>query len=100
MLYATGVQLLYPAKVGAEPTYTHTNKDVLALFRSNPFPQAPPRYIRAMLWQYWFTTREEKRATGNWWRRELLGLYAPELTKTPEGQAAVVQWPEELPVHD
>jgi len=83
-----------------EERLLENDKDVLALFRSNPFPQAPPRYIRAMLWQYWFTTREEKRATGNWWRRELLGLYAPELTKTPEGQAAVVQWPEELPVHD
>jgi hypothetical protein len=74
--------------------------DVLGLFRSNPFPQTPPRYVRAMLWQYWFTTRDEKRDTGNWWRRELLGMYAPELTKTPQGQAAVVQWPEELPVHD
>lgn len=83
-----------------EERLLENDKDVLALFRSNPFPQAPPRYIRAMLWQYWFTTREEKRARGNWWRRELLGLYAPELTKTPEGQAAVVQWPEELPVHD
>jgi hypothetical protein len=30
VLYTTGVQLLYPAKVGAEPTYTHTNKDVFA----------------------------------------------------------------------
>ena len=83
-----------------EERLLENGKDVLGLFRSNPFPQAPPRYIRAVLWQYWFTTRAEKQATGNWWRRELLGLYAPELTKTPEGRAAVVQWPEELPVHD
>ena len=76
------------------------DKDVLALFRSNPFPQSPPQYVRAVLWQYWFTTREEKRTSGNWWRREYLGLYAPELTKTPEGKTAVVQWPEELPPHD
>lgn len=74
--------------------------EVLALFGSNPFAQAPPRFVRAVLWQYWFTTREEKRATGNWWRRQYLGLYAPELTKTPEGRADVVQWPEDLPVHD
>jgi lipase maturation factor 1 len=83
-----------------EDRLLENDKDVLALFRSNPFPQSPPRYVRAMLWQYWFTTREEKRATGNWWRRELLGMYAPELTKTPEGRPAVVQFPEELPVHD
>jgi lipase maturation factor 1 len=83
-----------------EDRLLENDKDVLALFRSNPFPQSPPRYVRAMLWQYWFTTREEKRATGNWWRRELLGMYAPELTKTPEGRPAVVQFLEELPVHD
>jgi hypothetical protein len=71
------------------------DKDVLALFRSNPFVQSPPRFVRAVLWQYWFTGREEKRKTGNWWRRQYLGLYAPELTKTPDGRDAVVQWPEE-----
>jgi len=83
-----------------EERLLENDKDVLSLFRSNPFPQSPPTYVRAVLWQYWFTTREEKRSTGNWWRREYLGLYAPELTKTSEGRTAVVQWPEELPVHD
>ncbi len=76
------------------------DKDVLGLFRGNPFPQSPPRYVRAVLWQYWFTTRAEKRATGNWWKREFLGLYAPELTTTPEGKTAVVEWPQELPPHE
>jgi lipase maturation factor 1 len=74
--------------------------DVLALFRGNPFPQLPPRYVRAVLWQYWFTSMEEKRSTGDWWRRESLGLYAPELTVTADGSFAVVQWPEEMPPHD
>jgi lipase maturation factor 1 len=83
-----------------EERLLENDKDVLALFRSNPFAQAPPRFVRAVLWQYWFTTREEKRSTGNWWRRQYLGLYAPELTKNPEGRTAVVQWPEELPAHD
>jgi len=68
--------------------------DVLSLFRSNPFPQIPPRYVRAVLWQYWFTSMAEKRRTGNWWRREYLGLYAPELTMTASGEFAVVQWPD------
>jgi hypothetical protein len=74
--------------------------DVLALFRSNPFAQNPPRYVRAVIWQYWFTTGEEKRRTGDWWRRDYLGLYAPELTMTADGRFAVVQWPDELPPHD
>jgi hypothetical protein len=76
------------------------DRDVLALFRSNPFPQAPPRYVKAVLWQYWFTSLDEKHTTGNWWRRNLLGLYAPILTKDTSGKYAVVQWPEPLPPHN
>jgi hypothetical protein len=83
-----------------EERLLENDKDVLGLFRGNPFPQSPPRYVRPMLWQYWFTSRAEKRATGNWWRRELLGLYAPELMISPEGKPAVVEWPQELPAHD
>jgi hypothetical protein len=71
--------------------------DVLALFAGNPFPQAPPQQLRAVLWQYWFTTLEEKRATGVWWKRKLIGLYAPVLGRTPDGKVSVVQWPEPLP---
>ncbi|MGA7340480.1 MAG: lipase maturation factor family protein [Terracidiphilus sp.] len=73
---------------------------VLSLFKSDPFKEIPPRYVRAVLWQYWFTSADEKRRTGNWWRRELLGLYAPELTLTANGDYAVVEWPGELPPHD
>ena len=74
--------------------------DVLSLFRSDPFRQVPPRYVRAVLWQYWFTSMEEKRSTGNWWRREDMGLYAPELTMTADGHFAVVEWPQELAPHE
>lgn len=74
--------------------------DVLKLFRSNPFPQSPPRYVRAVLWQYWFTSMAEKRRTGDWWRRELLGLYAPTITRGADGQVEAVQVPGELPSHD
>ncbi len=73
---------------------------VLSLFRNDPFKEMPPRYVRAVLWQYWFTSAEEKRRTGNWWRREFLGLYAPEMTMTQNGDFAVLQWPGELPQHD
>jgi lipase maturation factor 1 len=73
--------------------------DVLALFRGNPFPQAPPKYVKAVIYQYWFTTEAEKRATGNWWRRELMGLYAPVLTRGPNGKFGVLEWPQPLPPH-
>jgi hypothetical protein len=68
------------------------DKDVLQLFADNPFPQTPPRKIRTLLWQYWFTSMEEKRKTGNWWRRQLVGRYAPTLEKTTEGEIRVVEW--------
>jgi lipase maturation factor 1 len=69
------------------------NKDVLELFAANPFPNEPPHQIRAILWQYWFTTMEEKRKTGRWWRRQELGLYAPTLERQPDGQIKVTEWP-------
>jgi len=73
--------------------------DVLALFAGNPFPQGPPKEVRAVLWQYWFTSMAEKRATGMWWRRKLLGLYAPVLEREPDGKVVVIEWPEPLPPH-
>ncbi len=84
----------------AEERLLENDPAVISLFRSNPFAHAPPRFVRAMLWQYWFTSMDEKRRTGNWWKRELVGLYAPVLTKAADGRFGVVEWPEELPPHD
>jgi hypothetical protein len=67
--------------------------DVLLLFAGNPFPKEPPRQVRAVLWQYWFSTPEEKRAQGVWWRREQLGLYAPVLEREADGKIVVLEWP-------
>jgi hypothetical protein len=67
--------------------------DVVGLFASNPFPQQPPRFVRAIIWQYWFSTREEKRTQGIWWTRQLLGLYAPTLQRLPNGKLTVLEWP-------
>jgi hypothetical protein len=83
----------YPIVPNTEVRLLENEKDVLALFAGNPFSQAPPREIRAVLWQYWFTTIAEKRATGMWWRRQLVGLYAPTLERSPGGEIKVVEWP-------
>jgi hypothetical protein len=48
----------------------------LKLLRDNPFDAEPPRYVRALLYRYRFTTRAERRATGAWWSRQLVGEYA------------------------
>jgi len=51
--------------------------DVLALLAGNPFPEAPPKYIRAELYNYQFTDAPEWRATGAWWRRTRVGEFLP-----------------------
>jgi hypothetical protein len=79
-----------------EQRLLQNDKDVLALFAGNPFAAKPPKQVRAVLWQYWFSTREEKHNTGAWWRREFLGLYAPTLALTSDGRTIAVDWPTEL----
>jgi lipase maturation factor 1 len=69
------------------------DKDVLELFRSDPFAAQPPKMVRAVLWQYWFSTPEEKRTAGVWWTRKLLGTYAPTVMRTPDGRFVEIQAP-------
>ncbi|HSZ01723.1 MAG TPA: lipase maturation factor family protein [Terriglobales bacterium] len=83
----------YPIVINTEVRLLSTDPDVLALFAGNPFPQEPPHQVRAVLWQYWFTTAAEKHKTGMWWRREFLGLYAPTLIRDTDGRIRAVEWP-------
>jgi predicted DCC family thiol-disulfide oxidoreductase YuxK len=53
---------------------------VTRLLERNPFPETPPRYIRARLYEYRFATWAEHRATGNWWKREESGEYLPAIS--------------------
>jgi hypothetical protein len=69
------------------------DKDVLALFRGNPFAAAPPKMVRAVLWQYWFSTPKEKRAQGAWWTRKFLGTYAPTIVRRGDGKFVEVEAP-------
>src|SRR5207253_3438663 len=54
---------------------TEGSPSVLRLFRADPFGGNPPPLVRTVLWQYWFTDRTTKRATGAWWRRQLVGPF-------------------------
>jgi predicted DCC family thiol-disulfide oxidoreductase YuxK len=54
--------------------------EVTALLKTNPFMHEPPRYLRARLYDYRFTTPEERRRTGAWWHRELKGDYLPPIS--------------------
>ncbi|MHB1673448.1 MAG: lipase maturation factor family protein [Acidobacteriaceae bacterium] len=81
----------YPIVPRTEELLLTNDPAVLSLFAGNPFPHHPPRMVRAVLWQYWFTTIDEKRATGDWWRRLLLGAYAPTLAIGPDGKFGMVR---------
>jgi hypothetical protein len=48
---------------------------VLRLLANNPFPAAPPRYIRALVYDYQFTDFATRKSSGSWWRRELKATY-------------------------
>ena len=51
--------------------------EVAALLQRNPFPDKPPRYLRARLYQYEFTTQREDGGTSPWWKRRELPEYLP-----------------------
>ena len=56
------------------------SRDVDRLFAHNPFPEKPPRYVRGMYYRYRFTTLNERRQTGDWWKRQELREYLPTIS--------------------
>ncbi|OBK54225.1 lipase maturation factor family protein [Mycobacterium kubicae] len=52
----------------------------LKLLRHNPFPNSPPRHVRAQLYRYRFTTPTELRREHAWWHRTLIGEYVPPIS--------------------
>jgi Lipase maturation factor len=65
------------------------DQPTLRLLRRNPFPEAPPHYVRAQLYEYRFTTWHELMNEHAWWRRTLVGEYLPPvaLGKSPRATA-------------
>ena len=57
----------------------------LSLMRGNPFPKQPPRFVRAEIYLYQFTSPEERRVSGQWWKRQRVGLYFPPVSLDDEG---------------
>lgn len=54
------------------------DRPTLRLLRSDPFGGSPPRAVRARMFLYRFTTRREKRASGDrWLRAEVADLVPP-----------------------
>jgi hypothetical protein len=74
----------------AEERLLQNEQDVLALFRRDPFAGTPPRQVRSVIYQYWFTDAKTKREQGRWWSRKQLGEYAPPLEREPDGRIAIL----------
>jgi len=80
--------------IWTEERLLKSEPDVLYLFAGNPFAgKDPPMAVRSVIYQYWFTDEKTKRETGNWWRRDLLGAYAPALELQPDGRIGIVDLP-------
>ncbi len=77
------------AVYGYDPWFLHfiakllrNDRAVLSLMAKNPFEDSPPKFIRALFYEYHFTTPQERRQSGAWWKRELKGEYLPPLSLT------------------
>ena len=69
----------YPWTVHMIWKLLHADAGTLSLLAGNPFPQGPPRYIRAVLFRYRFAPPGN--AAGAWWEREPVGLWLPPLAE-------------------
>jgi hypothetical protein len=53
----------------------HNDRGTLSLLANNPFPNAPPHYVRARLYRYQFAPIGDQA----WWKRERIGEWLPAL---------------------
>jgi hypothetical protein len=58
----------YPWTVNLISKLLHNDPAATGLFARNPFPDKPPRYVRAVLYRYSFAKAGNPQ--GNWWTRE------------------------------
>ncbi len=73
---AMGTPNQYPWTLNLIWKLLQNDPGAVGLFRSNPFPEKPPRYIRAVLYRYSFVRPNPQDL---WWKREKLGLWLPPL---------------------
>jgi hypothetical protein len=65
----------------------HNDAGTLSLIAHNPFPNAPPHYIRARLYRYRFAPPGES----GWWKREYIDEWLPALSADNESFREVLQ---------
>lgn len=79
----------YPWTVNLISKLLHNDPGAVGLFAENPFPDKPPKFIRAILFRYRFA--QPGNPEGNWWNREEIGLWLPPLsTEDPRLMESVI----------
>lgn len=68
----------YPWSLNLVWKMLHNDPVALQLFDSNPFPDKPPKYIRAVLYHYQFARAGNPE--GNWWVRKRIRIWLPPLS--------------------
>lgn len=66
--------------------------DVLALMDKNPFPEKPPRQIRAMLYDYHFSSFDALFQKGDWWRRKQTEMFYPPTSLEDLNQTLIINY--------
>jgi lipase maturation factor 1 len=64
---------------------------VEGLLGTNPFPDKPPLAVRAIEYDYHFTSPESRAATGDWWTRENRREYCPAVRLNAEGELVLFE---------
>ncbi|MGI8958778.1 MAG: lipase maturation factor family protein [Bryobacteraceae bacterium] len=81
----------YPWFVNFVAKLLEGDSATLSLLQTNPFPEKPPRYVRALLYEYHFTTPQERKQSGAWWKRTLTGAYFPAVSLETPGFRRVLK---------
>ena len=67
------------------------DRAMLSLLKSNPFPETPPKWVRARLYEYRFASSETHRQTGAWWVRTEAGMWFPPVSLDDESFRSVLR---------
>jgi hypothetical protein len=83
----------YPWVETTEERLLSGERDVLRLFAADPFSGSPPSYVKAVTARYSFTSVQERRATGAYWKRGEERLYGPVLHSLGDGPFELLDRP-------
>jgi hypothetical protein len=79
----------YPWTLNLVWKLLHNDANALSLFAANPFPDRPPRYVRAVLYRYSFA--QPGNPGGRWWDRDEIRLWLPPLAADDPGLMALLK---------